>query len=214
MSGPSRIMVAVLTATSVWVSPCWPDQAAQAQSQDEKAHREALVRIRKAWGEGDPRVASATIDLASSLDAQGKARAVEDLYRLEIDVSRKNGDQSNTSALSIAFAEWLLKVPRPADAELLARGGLELGFRSLKAGDWRLGHARSLIGEALATQRKFAKAETLLLEGQKDLAAASDAPEHAKRQAVRRLVDLYEAWERASPGQGKMAEAARWKARL
>jgi len=180
----------------------------------ERAGRDALSRVRKSRGESDPRVADAVIDLASNLDAQGKARAVEDLYRLEIDVSRKNADQGNTSVLSIAFAEWLLKMRRPADAELLARGGLDLGLKSLKAGDWRLGRARSVIGEALAAQRKFAKAETFLLEGQKDLAAAADAPDDVRQSAIRRLVDLYEAWERTSPGQGKMAEAERWKARL
>lgn len=181
---------------------------------DERTRRDELARIRKARGEGDPGVAGAVIGLASNLEAQGRTRAVEDLYRLEIDVSRKNADKGSTRVLSLAFAEWLLRVRRPADAELIARGALELGRQTFEAGDWRLGDTRSLIGEALLAQKKFATAESLLLQAQKELAAAVETPAEVRSKAVGRLVDLYEAWERASPGQGKMAEAARWKARL
>jgi hypothetical protein len=189
-------------------------QSAGRLKEAERAYRDALSGVRKLRGESDPRVANAVIDLASNLDAQGRARAAEDLYRLEIDVSRKNADPANTRVLSTAFAEWLLKSRRPADAELLARGAFDLGLKSLKPGDWRLAHAKSLIGQALVAQKKFAQAEPLLIEAQKDLALAADAPSEVRQNAIRRLVDLYEAWERASPGQGKMAEAERWKARL
>lgn len=182
--------------------------------EDERARRGDLARVRKARGEGDPGIADAVIGLASNLEAQGRARAVEDLYRLEIDVSRKGADKSNTRVLSLAFAEWLLRVRRPADAELLARGALDLGRQSLGAEDWRLSDTRSLIGETLLAQKKFAPAESLLLQAHKELAAAVAAPPDARKKTIRRLVDLYEAWERASPGQGKMAEAARWKALL
>lgn len=180
----------------------------------EQARRDELARIRRTRGEGDGGVAEAVIALASNLDAQGRFKAVEDLFRYEIDVSRKNADKGNTRVLSIAFAEWLLRARRPADAELIARGALDLGRQSLGAGDWRLGDTRSLIGETLLAQKKFAAAEALLLEAQESLASAGEAPAEIRKKAVRRLVDLYEAWERASPGQGKMEEAARWKARL
>lgn len=182
--------------------------------EDERARRVELGRVRKARGEGDPGIADAVIGLASNLEAQGRARAVEDLYRLEIDVSRKGADKSNTRVLSLAFAEWLLRARRPADAELLARGALDLGRQSLGAEDWRLSDTRSLIGETLLAQKKFVPAESLLLEAHNELAAAVTAPPEARKKTIRRLVDLYEAWERASPGQGKMAEAARWKALL
>jgi hypothetical protein len=159
--------------------------------EDERARRAELARVRKAQGEGAPGVADAVIGLASSLEAQGRTRAVEDLYRLEIDVSRKNADKGNTRVLSLAFTEWLLR-----------------------AEDWRLSDTRSLIGETLVAQKKFAAAESLLVEAQKELAAAVEAPTDTRKRAIRRLVDLYEAWERTSPGQGKMAEAARWRTRL
>ena len=182
--------------------------------EDERARRDELARIRRTRGEGDPGVADAVIALASNLEAQGRSRAVEDLFRFEIDASRKNAEKDNTRVLSIAFSEWLLRVRRPAVAELIARGALDLGRQSLGAGDWRLGDTRSLIGATLLAQKKFAPAEPLLLEAQEALAASAEAPAEVRRRAIRRLVDLYEAWERASPGQGKMAEAARWKARL
>ena len=182
--------------------------------QAERLCREELARVRRALGEGDPRVADAVIALASNLDAQGRSRAVEDLFRFEIDASRKNAEKDNTRVLSIAFSEWLLRVRRPAVAELIARGALDLGRQSLGEGDWRLSDTRSLIGETLLAQKKFAQAEPLLLEAQEKLAASAEAPVDARRKAIHRLVDLYESWELGSPGQGKMAEAARWKARL
>lgn len=180
----------------------------------ERVCREELAHLRRTRGEGDPRVGDAVIALASNLEAQRRSRAVEELFRFEIDASRKNAEKDNTRVLSIAFAEWLLRVRRPAVAELIARGALDLGRQSLGGEDWRLSDTRSLIGEALLAQKKFAQAEPLLLEAQESLAAAGAAPANARRKAVQRLVDLYAAWERASPGQGKMAEAARWKARL
>jgi len=180
----------------------------------ERVSRDELARVRRALGEGDPRVADAVIALASNLEAERRSKTVEDLFRFEIDASRKNAGKDNTRVLSIAFAEWLLRARRPAVAELIARGALDLGRQSLGAGDWRLSDTRSLTGEALLAQKKFAQAEPLLLEAQEDLAGSAEAPADARKRAVRRLVDLYEAWERASPGQGKMAEAARWKARL
>lgn len=189
-------------------------RSASRLKEDERIRRDELARIRRVRGEGDPGVAEEVIGLASNLEAQGRTRAVEDLYRLEIDVSRKSADKGNTRVLSVAFAEWLLRVRRPADAELIARGALDLGRQSLGAGDWRLSDNRSLIGEALVAQKKFAPAESLLLEAQKELAATVEAPADARKKTIQRLIDLYETWERTSPGQGKMAEAARWKARL
>ncbi|MBX7187213.1 MAG: hypothetical protein K1Y01_18875 [Vicinamibacteria bacterium] len=182
--------------------------------EDERVRRGELARVRKARGEGDAAVADAVIGLAWNLEAQGRTRAVEDLYRLEIDVSRKGADKSNTRVLSLAFAEWLLRMRRPAAAELIARGALDLGRQSLGAEDWRLSDNRSLIGETLRAQKKFSSAESLLIEAHKELSAAVAAPPEARKKTIRRLVDLYEAWERVSPGKGKMAEAARWKALL
>ena len=201
--------VALLILAALWL-PIQADEAAAV----EQAQREALSRIRRSRGEASPEVANAVIALASTLDSRGQSKNVEKLYRLEIDVSRKNADKGNTRALSTAFAEWLLKAGRPADAELLARGALKLGLETLKADDWRLAGARAVAGEALAARGRFAQAEPFLLKAQAGLETAADAPEEAKKKAVRDLVALYEAWERASPGQGKMAEAARWKARF
>lgn len=188
--------------------------AAPGRVEDERALRDELAHVRRARGEGDPKVAEAVIALAQNLEAQSRSRAVEDLFRFEIDASRKNADKANTRVLSQAFAEWLIRVRRPADAELIARGALELGRLGLGAGDWRLDDTKSLIGEALGAQRKFAPGEALLLDAQESLAAAPETPAGVRRKAIQRLVDLYEAWERASPGQGKMAEAARWRERL
>jgi hypothetical protein len=62
-------------------------------------------------------------------------------------------------------------------------------------------------GASLAGQRRYAEAERHLLDAEKGLREARSTPRRYYRQAVERLVKLYEAW-------GKPDEAARWRKEL
>ena len=74
--------------------------------------------------------------------------------------------------------------------------------------NWDRFAARSMLGEALAGQKKYADAEPLLRDGHRGLADRAKAIPGTAAQAVprarERLVQLYEAW-------GKPAEAAEWR---
>ena len=66
---------------------------------------------------------------------------------------------------------------------------------------------------------KLREAEPLLLNGYAKLNEnAESIPEAARtlrlRQALERIVKLYESWDAAEPGQGYDAEAAEWRAKL
>jgi len=67
---------------------------------------------------------------------------------------------------------------------------------------------KSLLGGALAWQKKFQEAEPLLVEGCSGMKAReAKIPRAAKTrlpEAIRRLVDLYTAWD-------KPDEAAKWQ---
>jgi tetratricopeptide (TPR) repeat protein len=99
----------------------------------------------------------------------------------------------------------LLKQGRPAEAEPVLRETLDLRVKELPDHWWRRS-AESLLGEALSAQGKYAEAEPLLLSGYERM---EPLPENLarKREALERVVRLYEAW-------GKPDKAAEWKAKL
>ena len=77
--------------------------------------------------------------------------------------------------------------------------------------DWVLYNTKSLLGGALAGQKKFQEAEPLLVEGYSGMkdreANIPPAAQPRLPEAIRRLVDLYTAWDRPE-------EAAKWQAIL
>jgi tetratricopeptide (TPR) repeat protein len=78
--------------------------------------------------------------------------------------------------------------------------------RTFADNDWSIGAIKSLLGAALAAQRRYDEAEAVLLEAQRDL-AASPSLQRELTVTIRRLVDLYTAW-------GKHGKAADYRARL
>ncbi len=77
--------------------------------------------------------------------------------------------------------------------------------------DWSLFNTKSMLGGALAGQKKFQEAEPLLVEGysgMKDREAKIPAAAKTRlAEAIRLLVDLYTAWDRPE-------EAEKWRAKL
>jgi hypothetical protein len=95
-----------------------------------------------------------------------------------------------------------------APAEALLRECLAISEKKA-SDDWTTANTRSLLGEALARKNDFAAAEPLLLNAQKALFERRDKirpidRDATLRDAVDRLVRLYEAW-------GKPAQAETWK---
>jgi hypothetical protein len=95
-------------------------------------------------------------------------------------------------------------------AETYLRESLTIREKKLPD-DWRLFNTMNLLGGALAGQKKYQEAEPLLVEGysgMKDRQAKIPAAAKTRLpEAIRRLVDLYTAWDRPE-------EAAKWQAVL
>src|SRR5262249_2126406 len=96
---------------------------------------------------------------------------------------------------------------RAREAEKLLRECLAIRLRGTNSTHWRTAEAKSRLGAALlsvavtdtalnaqARVTKLAEAESLLLEGNESLQQSS-AESKYKRDAVVRLVRLYEAWD-------------------
>ena len=110
---------------------------------------------------------------------------------------------------------------RAREGERLLRECLALRLRDNNATQWRVADVKSRLGGALvsvavtdpelnaaAREAKLAEAETLLLEGSQQLQASQSADRKYKRDALERLVRLYEAWgqpEKLSEAQQTLA---------
>ena len=77
----------------------------------------------------------------------------------------------------------------------------------MPADDWSPGAAKSLLGAALLSQKRFAEAEAVLLEAQDDLETMSPARPDELMATIARLADLYATW-------GKRDEALKYRALL
>ncbi len=82
------------------------------------------------------------------------------------------------------------------DAEKLLRVCLLTRQKELPPGHWLIADTRSLLGEAVAGLRRYDEAETLLLEACVGLKTSSEASPERKRDAVARIVRLYESWKK------------------
>ncbi len=101
----------------------------------------------------------------------------------------------------------LLSEKKPAEAELKLRACLTIREK-LQPDDWTTFDAKSMLGEALLDQKRYAEAEPLLLSGYEGMKQREDTippqDRHRLTSALQRLVHLYEAW-------GKQDKAAQWQ---
>jgi len=107
----------------------------------------------------------------------------------------------------IARSETLLREGRVEEAVSLLRGCLAIREKALPPGSWLVADARSRLGAALAHGGRHAEAEVLLLEAQAAMSEDRLCPAEYRRQAIQRVVELYESW-------GKPDQAAEWRSRL
>jgi len=104
----------------------------------------------------------------------------------------------------------LLAQKKPDEAELKLRECLTIR-QSIQSDDWTTFDTKSMLGEALLEQKKYAEAEPLLLsgyEGLKQHEARIPSQDKARfSKALECLVQLYEDW-------GKKDKAAQWRKEL
>ncbi len=120
----------------------------------------------------------------------------------------------------------LLEDGRHAEAEAPLRECLEIRQEVLAEGHGLIFNTMSVLGESLAGQgadgslsvaariENLREAEPLLLEGYEGMKDNPDVLNERKREALERIIKLYEAWDAAEPGQGYAEKAAEWRAKL
>jgi non-specific serine/threonine protein kinase/serine/threonine-protein kinase len=165
-----------------------------------KQYQRALELREAMLGVNHPDTADCRNKLAVAYRLAGRAADAARLFDQNL--------QSPAYASALAVnGSVLLAQKKPAEAELKLRAALSVREK-IHPDDWTTFETKSLLGQALLDQKKYADAEPLLLSAYKGLKerAAQIPPSDKSRltEALDRLVRLYEAWN-------KPDEAARWR---
>jgi eukaryotic-like serine/threonine-protein kinase len=172
----------------------------------EKLQREALALKRRLLGDDHPDVANGEANLAVLLREKGDYAGAEVLHRQALTLTRKlYGSAHPRVAMSLAsLADTLCLERKAAEAEPFATEALAVFKKTLPSGHPYIAETESVLGGCLALEHRFREAETLLLRSYPVLAVKGSLE---GREALERIVRLYEEW-------GKAEQAARYRAEL
>jgi non-specific serine/threonine protein kinase/serine/threonine-protein kinase len=166
---------------------------------------------RRLLGSEHPTTLEALSEFASMYQRQGRYALAETYASQTLAGRRRVFGSDNldtmTSAADLALA--YVSQAKFIESEPLAREALDFN-RKNQPDNWQRFRAQTLLGASLAGQKKYAEAETLLLEGYQGMQAQKDridVPDwyHLDR-AHEWMVELYQAW-------GKPDKAVEWKSK-
>jgi serine/threonine protein kinase/tetratricopeptide (TPR) repeat protein len=181
---------------------------------------EETLRMRKEkQGPDHPQTLLAMANLAVNYRDAGRVAEAIPLLEEALDRARKRPDGLPAdlawihTALAATQAQLglnLLRQKKYTEAEPLLRDCLRIREQKEPTA-WTTFNTRSMLGGSLLGQQKYKQAEPLLLAGYKGMKeSATPIPAAAKIrlvEAVQRLVQLYEVWDRPE-------DAARWRKEL
>jgi serine/threonine protein kinase/tetratricopeptide (TPR) repeat protein len=175
----------------------------------EKLFRQSLAMKRKLLGDRHPSVGWDLSDLGASLARRGDYERAEPFLREAVEVAREvSGSGHRDVGVSLTELADLLGESGEAESSLSlheeACGIFETAFGP---DHWRLALARSNYGASLTKLGRYPQAEPLLLAAYPVLEKKFGDAHWRTRRALRRIVALYESWDRPE-------EAALYRARL
>jgi tetratricopeptide (TPR) repeat protein len=177
----------------------------------ENVIREALVMRRKLLGNDDPSLAEPLYDLANAVYEQGRLPEAEGLFREALAILRKYKVQEHpaTATALSALATVLRGEGKFGDAEPLYRECLAIREKRIPDA-WYTFYTRTMLGDTLLEQKKFAEAEPLLISGYEGMKQReANIRDHHKlfSETLGYLIQLYEATNRPD-------QAAEWEHKL
>ena len=171
--------------------------------------RQALDASRKAMGPEQQNTLGVMNNLADLYARQNRPAEAEAMYRQVLEVRRRVLVPEHPRIARVLASLGVLKLEQAeyGDAEALLRQALQIRDKATPNA-WERYYAQSLLGAALAGERKYAEAEALLLSGYRGLQQHKDFMPFENRGNVQRarqeLVRLYEQWH-------KSQQAANWR---
>ncbi|MEW6249419.1 MAG: serine/threonine-protein kinase [Planctomycetota bacterium] len=193
----------------------WTYYLANMPARAEPVLRQVLAGYEQTLGGEEPLTLLCMYKLALVLQALQRYNEAEEFFLRSIKGRKKVLGESHEYTLgTMAKLGWMyLEWGKPELADPVLQSTVELAQAALPAGDYRTATCRSARGACLTKLERWAEAEAQLLASQGDLAAWNNSHPDAGH-ATQLLVELYDAWHAAEPGQGHDAQAARWRAKL
>jgi len=193
-----------------------------------------MYRAHPAWSPGEAQHADQILD--EILTQRGELGEAETVLRASVERARglSPPDERQLSSSLAILATNLLKQRHYADAEVCLRECADIRARILPdsdVGHWRLHLARSMLGGALVGQAgdssvdaagrltRLREAEPLLVDAY--IAMKEDPrvpaptlayPVDRRREALQRVVELYQTWQALEPGHE--VQSREWKVKL
>ncbi len=168
---------------------------------------EALSMDRRLLGEEHSAVAENLHGLAALLREKGDYDGAEHQYRKALAIFRSQlGNEHPFLGVSlVSLANLRIDRGDFEGAETLIDESLDIFRRALPPDHWWKVQAESVRGACLSGLGRFAEAEPLLLDSYPVLKERQGVESTYAKDALKRIVDLYEAW-------GKPAKAAEYRA--
>ena len=161
----------------------------------ESLHVEALEMLKNLFGEEHYQVAVSLECLADFYwQRRGNCTRAESMYREALAIRRKlYGDEHlSTTPTLTALGEVLTTQGRTDEALPYLTTALRIREESLPDDDWKIASTRVAFGGCLLTLGRYEEAETALLESERVLGFAKNAPPRRRRDCLEKLITLYE----------------------
>jgi tetratricopeptide (TPR) repeat protein/predicted Ser/Thr protein kinase len=169
--------------------------------------REALAFQRKALGVDNDATRTTLTYLARALNGLKDYAAADAAAREVIASYQKQPNARAPGEALAALGESLLERRQFVEAATTLQQAREEFAKHPSVTKWLPPDVTSLLGAALAGERKFAEAEPLLVSGYEGLRDVTGTPRSRLRGSIERLIAFYGA-------AGRAADAAPWRARL
>jgi tetratricopeptide (TPR) repeat protein len=176
----------------------------------ERVWTQVLSRQSRVLGEDNPETLQTRGNLGVVAEDQGRHADAERLQTSVLAAQRRvlGPDHPDTLATMNNLSRVYWTEGRDHEAEALSRQAIADYQRNKLDPGFAIGDARLTLGGALVDLQRYALAEPELMTAER--LVAEDPRDHAR--CLDTLVNLYRAWERAAPGHGHAAQAARWEA--
>lgn len=166
----------------------------------ERLYRDDLAILGRTLGHAHPTYAQALSNLSVALLHQGRLfesqQAIVQAIAIVRPVLRPEHPRVTTYLVNLSRLQ--LARGEADKAEPTLRHALELRQRLYPAEDWRIAQVKSLLGEALTKQTRYAEAETLLLDAVNLLKPIPGPQAQEAADNRTRLASLYGAWRHRS----------------
>jgi eukaryotic-like serine/threonine-protein kinase len=180
----------------------------------EQYARTSLATSQRLLGDQHPDIAVGLNHLATLLRDQGKLAEAESTFRQALAVAERawGADHTDTARIEVNLADLLAKMGKLQESERLLRESLRARRKLLPANHPGIFDSEARLGGVLAQEGRFQQAEPLLLSAWHGLENAPAPQSARKRMVLKKIVEMYTAWNRRAPNAGKAKLVADWKA--